>query len=87
MLNICVLYGGKSGEHEVSLKSAASVVKNFDVSRYRITVIGIVAASAWQEEVVTTIEPGQMVTLAGHELIFQGIKVQCLGAFGTRLLR
>jgi cytochrome c-type biogenesis protein CcmF len=41
-----------------------------------ITVIGIVAASAWQEEVVTTIEPGQMVTIAGHELIFQGINHQ-----------
>jgi len=39
-----------------------------------ITVIGIVAGSAWQEELVTTIEPGQMATIAGHELIFQGIK-------------
>lgn len=47
MLNICVLYGGKSGEHEVSLKSAASVVKNFDVSRYRITVIGIDKTGRW----------------------------------------
>jgi cytochrome c-type biogenesis protein CcmF len=39
-----------------------------------LTVIGIVAASAWQEEVVTTIEPGQAAMLAGHQVIFQGIR-------------
>ncbi len=39
-----------------------------------LTVIGIVAASAWQEELVTTIEPGQMAAVAGHEIIFQGIR-------------
>jgi D-alanine-D-alanine ligase len=32
MMKIIVLYGGKSGEHEVSLRSAASVVRNLDRS-------------------------------------------------------
>ena len=27
-MNICVIYGGKSGEHEISLISAASIVRN-----------------------------------------------------------
>lgn len=40
-MNICVLDGGRSGEHEVSLKSAASVVKNLEPSKYRVTTIGI----------------------------------------------
>ena len=61
MLNICVLYGGKSGEHEVSLKSAASVVKNLDSSKYRVTVIGIDNAGYWhlQDPVVSRTVPGE----------------------------
>ena len=47
-MNICVLYGGRSGEHEVSLRSAASVVKNLDTSRYTIVAIGIDKAGRWQ---------------------------------------
>ena len=39
--NICILYGGKSGEHEVSLLSAASVVSRLDKSKYGIVLIGI----------------------------------------------
>lgn len=39
--NLALLYGGKSGEHEISLISAASVLANLDPERYRITPIGI----------------------------------------------
>jgi len=46
-MNICVLYGGKSGEHEVSLRSAASVVKNLDPSRYSIVPVGIDRTGKW----------------------------------------
>lgn len=41
LLNIIVLYGGKSGEHEISLISAAGVLANLDAARYWITPIGI----------------------------------------------
>ena len=41
-----------------------------------ISVIGIVSASAWQSELVTTMTPGQTVTLSGHEVTFQGIEHQ-----------
>ncbi|OGA95639.1 MAG: D-alanine--D-alanine ligase A [Burkholderiales bacterium RIFCSPHIGHO2_12_FULL_61_11] len=60
-VNICILYGGKSGEHEVSLKSAASVVKNLDPSKYRVIAIGIDKAGRWhlQETVISTLVPGQ----------------------------
>lgn len=40
-VNVVLLYGGKSGEHEVSLRSAASVLANLDVSLYNIIPIGI----------------------------------------------
>ena len=40
-MNVCIVFGGRSGEHEVSLRSAASVVKNLDASKYSVTAIGI----------------------------------------------
>lgn len=45
--SIVVLYGGKSGEHEVSLQSAASVVRNLDRERYSIQLIGITGDGRW----------------------------------------
>jgi len=41
MLHVIVLCGGRSAEHEVSLVSASSVIRNLDSSRYRISAIGI----------------------------------------------
>ncbi|PJD95842.1 MAG: D-alanine--D-alanine ligase [Legionella sp.] len=35
-INLVLLYGGKSGEHEVSLVSAASVLQHLDAQRYQI---------------------------------------------------
>ena len=45
-MNIAVLYGGKSSEHEVSLVSAASVLKNLDV-KYNVLPIGINRNGQW----------------------------------------
>ncbi|MCX7656977.1 MAG: D-alanine--D-alanine ligase [Treponemataceae bacterium] len=44
---IAVLYGGKSGEHEVSLVSAASVVRYLNQERYEIFLIGITHTGEW----------------------------------------
>ncbi|MCF7928230.1 MAG: D-alanine--D-alanine ligase [Spirochaetales bacterium] len=46
-MNLCILYGGKSGEHEVSLQSAAAVLRNINRDRYAITVIGIDPEGKW----------------------------------------
>ena len=40
-VNLLLLYGGKSGEHEISLISAASVLAHLDSTRYHIIPIGI----------------------------------------------
>jgi D-alanine-D-alanine ligase len=45
-MKIAILYGGKSGEHEVSLASAASVVRELK-NEHKITLIGITKAGAW----------------------------------------
>ncbi len=47
MKKLALLYGGKSGEHEVSLISAASIVKNLDPSRYELILIGISKSGEW----------------------------------------
>jgi len=46
-LNVCVLFGGISPEHEVSLRSAESVLNNMDTEKYNIYPIGITKAGQW----------------------------------------
>jgi D-alanine-D-alanine ligase len=38
---VCILFGGRSGEHEVSCRSAASVSRNLDTEKYRQVLVGI----------------------------------------------
>jgi D-alanine-D-alanine ligase len=42
-----VLFGGRSGEHEVSLLSAASVIRAIDKSKYDVVPIGITKGGQW----------------------------------------
>ena len=46
-LNVCVLFGGISPEHDVSLRSAESVLNNMDVEKYNIFPVGITKAGDW----------------------------------------
>lgn len=46
-IRVAVLYGGRSGEHEVSLQSAASVIRNLDPERFEIIPIGIDKSGRW----------------------------------------
>jgi len=46
-MKIGVLYGGRSGEHDVSLCSAASVVAALDKNKYKVTAIGIDRNGKW----------------------------------------
>ena len=47
-LRVGVLYGGRSGEHEVSLASAASVLAHLDRSRYEPVAIRIGRDGVWR---------------------------------------
>ena len=47
---IALLYGGRSGEHEVSLRSAASVLNHLKKDRYEITLIGINKNGLWYRQ-------------------------------------
>ena len=46
-MNIAILYGGKSGEHEVSLRSASSVVRHINRTKHTIILIGIAKDGRW----------------------------------------
>lgn len=46
-LRVGLLFGGRSGEHEVSLASAQSVMANLDTTKYEIVPIGITKAGGW----------------------------------------
>jgi D-alanine-D-alanine ligase len=46
-LRVGVIYGGRSGEHEVSLASAASVFQNLDPTRYEAVAIRIEKDGRW----------------------------------------
>lgn len=46
-LSVCVLFGGVSPEHEVSLRSAESVLNNLDKEKYNIFPVGITKTGEW----------------------------------------
>jgi D-alanine-D-alanine ligase len=46
-LRVGVLFGGRSGEHEVSLLSAASVMQAMDRTKYEVVPIGITKQGIW----------------------------------------
>jgi D-alanine-D-alanine ligase len=58
-LRVGILFGGRSGEHEISLLSAASVFKAIDKSKYEVVPIGITKEGRW-------------VTSADAERLLQG---------------
>ena len=56
-LRVAVLYGGRSGEHEVSIRSAESVIAAMDPARYDILKIFITKEGRWQPGAILP-EPG-----------------------------
>ncbi len=46
-LSVCILFGGMSPEHEVSLRSAESVLNNIDKEKYNVYPVGITKDGDW----------------------------------------
>ncbi len=69
-LRIGVLFGGRSGEHEVSLASAASVIRGLDPDKYETVPIGITKEGHWligtsaQKLLPEVLRTGQRVTMS-----------------------
>ena len=46
-IHVAIICGGRSGEHEISLRSARSVLDAIDRDRYRVSLIGIDRSGRW----------------------------------------
>jgi D-alanine--D-alanine ligase (EC 6.3.2.4) len=46
-IRLALIFGGRSGEHEISIISARSIVQAIDHSRYHITPIYITKDGKW----------------------------------------
>ncbi len=57
-LRVAVIFGGRSGEHDVSLMSARSVLSVLDLAKYEVTQIGITREGQWLtgEDVIGKLE-------------------------------
>jgi len=56
-LNVAVLYGGRSGEHEISLRSAESIIAGLDRAKYEVQRIFITPEGRWEPRALSP-EPG-----------------------------
>ena len=69
-LRVGVLFGGRSGEHEVSLASAASIVRGLDPNKYEAVPIGITKEGHWlagasaQKMLPEVLKTGQRVVMS-----------------------
>jgi D-alanine-D-alanine ligase len=69
-LRVGVLFGGRSGEHEVSLASAASVIRGLDPDKYEPVPIGISKEGHWliggaaQKLLPDVLKGGQRIVMA-----------------------
>lgn len=68
---LAILFGGRSGEHEVSLMSARSVLAVLDPARYEVLEIGITHTGAWLtgENALAAFEQGQTEALLPASLL------------------
>ena len=60
-VRVALIFGGRSGEHEVSLMSARSVLSVLDPAKYEVTQIGITLEGKWVtgEDVLGKLEAGK----------------------------
>ncbi len=60
-LRVALIFGGRSGEHEVSLMSARSVLSVLDPAKYDVTQVGITLEGKWLtgEDVLGKLETGK----------------------------
>jgi len=70
-LRVGVLFGGRSGEHEVSLMSARSILAALDLNKYAVTQIGITHDGAWMtgENVLDAMLNAQTEELVGASFL------------------
>ncbi len=90
-LRVGVIFGGKSGEHEISLISAQSVMRAIDKTRYEVVPIGITKQGRWlvNGDPLAELSGGQMSLpklLAGEAPVVDVHLLEPRGAQGEQLM-
>jgi D-alanine-D-alanine ligase len=73
-LRVAVLYGGRSGEHEISIRSAESIMAAMDPEKYEIVRLFITPEGKWEPRAIQP-EPGSN---PGIDVVFPALH----GTFG-----
>ena len=50
-LNLAVIFGGQSSEHEVSCMSAVNIIEQIDKEKYQVLLIGITKEGHWLKRI------------------------------------
>lgn len=83
-IKLGIIFGGRSGEHEISLMSAASVIRAIDKQKYDILCIGITKQGQWliYEGPTEDIENGKWEETA-KDLYFENPEQYALSVIGS----
>lgn len=83
-MNVTIIYGGKSGEHEISLVSAAAVARNID-SAHKVTLIAIDKEGHWFLQPQSELERIKADSKAAFKIIEdESQEVSVIPAGGTK---
>lgn len=65
-IRVGVIFGGRSGEHEISLRSAESVLRSLDPNKYEVVPIGITHEGKWlsSRNATSLLPPKEAITAA-----------------------
>ena len=55
--NICIVFGGKSAEHDVSILTAQNVLNAIDKERYQVDIIYITNDGEWKKNCLLYTSP------------------------------
>lgn len=77
---VAVIFGGRSGEHEVSVRSARSVIAALDRSRWEPVPIAIAKGGGWltPAETRVSLEAGAAAFTGGHDLLHATAALEAL---------
>lgn len=72
-IKVGVIFGGRSGEHEISLRSAGSIIRALDPEKYQIVPIGITRDGKWVASSDSTLlSPEELLAKADQSVALLG---------------
>lgn len=66
--HIAIIYGGKSTEHEISIRSARNIAKAIDSTKYTLSLIGIAKDGYWYSKTMEELDNEQIVLKSSRKL-------------------